>query len=94
MTVAREFAAEIDSVESRLMEAAREGSDATRRDRLRVDANSLVLRTAQAALTAAKGAGFVAGHPVERLVRESLFFLVWSCPQAVADAQLCDLSGG
>jgi len=94
VTVAREFAAEIDSVESRLMEAAREGSDATRRDRLRVDANSLVLRTAQAALTAAKGAGFVAGHPVERLVRESLFFLVWSCPQAVADAQLCDLSGG
>jgi hypothetical protein len=41
-----------------------------------------VLRAGQAALTASKGAGFVAGHPAERLVRESMFFLVWSCPQS------------
>jgi hypothetical protein len=53
-----------------------------------------VVRAAQAALTATKGAGYVTGHPVERLVRESLFFLVWSCPQAVTDAFLCDLTAG
>lgn len=92
-TVAREFAAEIEALESRVLLAARDGIDPAARDRLRVDATSLVLRTAQASLTAAKGAGFVAGHPAERLVRESLFFLVWSCPQAVADAVLCDLAG-
>jgi len=92
-TVAREFGPEIEALESRVLLAARDGIDPAARDRLRVDATSLVLRTAQASLTAAKGAGFVAGHPAERLVRESLFFLVWSCPQAVADAVLCDLAG-
>lgn len=92
--VASEFAAEIAALEARLLCAAATGLEPEGRDRLRADANSLVVRTAQAALTASKGAGFVTGHPVERLVRESLFFLVWSCPQAVSDAVLCDLAGG
>jgi butyryl-CoA dehydrogenase len=55
---------------------------------LRSRANSLVLRAAHAYLTAAKGAGFVAGHPAERAVREATFFLVWSCPQPVQTAAL------
>jgi len=92
--VAAEFTAEIDAVESRLMNGVASGIEPADRDRLRADANSLVVRAAQAALTASKGAGYVTGHPVERLVRESLFFLVWSCPQAVADAFLCDLTAG
>jgi hypothetical protein len=85
--------AEADALASQLAEAAASGIDAAARDRLRTDANGLVVRSAQAALTATKGAGFVRGHPVERLVRESLFFLVWSCPQAVATATLCELAG-
>lgn len=60
---------------------------------LRRKANSLVLRVTQAALQAAKGAGFVDGHPAGRWAREALFFLVWSCPQAVVEANLCDLAG-
>ena len=60
---------------------------------LRTRANGLVVRAAQAALTASKGAGFVAGHPAERLVREASFFLVWSCPHAVSAAVLCELAG-
>jgi alkylation response protein AidB-like acyl-CoA dehydrogenase len=84
---------EADSVAVQLAIAAASGTDAAARDRLRTDANGLVVRAAQAALTATKGAGFVRGHPVERLVRESLFFLVWSCPQAVATATLCELAG-
>lgn len=55
---------------------------------VRQRANSLVLRSAQAWLAATKGAGFVSGHPAERAVRESMFFLVWSCPQPVLDANL------
>lgn len=78
---------------ARLEKAAAGGISPEARDQLRGEANSLVVRTAQAALTASKGAGFVAGHPAERLVRESLFFLVWSCPQTVADAMLCNLAG-
>jgi alkylation response protein AidB-like acyl-CoA dehydrogenase len=60
---------------------------------LRFRANSLALRATQAALTAAKGTGYVAGHPAGRWCREALFFLVWSCPQPVANAALCDLAG-
>ena len=55
---------------------------------IRRRANSLVLRATQAQLAASKGAGFVAGHPAEREVREALFFLVWSCPQPVLSAAL------
>jgi alkylation response protein AidB-like acyl-CoA dehydrogenase len=85
------LAAKAEDVWSRLLTAT--AAAAVDRDRLRADANSLVVRAAQAALTATKGAGFVVGHPAERLVRESLFFLVWSCPQAVSTAVLCDLAG-
>lgn len=60
---------------------------------IRHQANGLVLRTTQAALQAAKGAGYVQGHPAGRWAREALFFLVWSCPQEVVDANLCDFAG-
>lgn len=55
---------------------------------LRTRANSLVLRAAQAYLTACKGTGFVKGHPAERTLREASFFLVWSCPTPVQQAAL------
>jgi alkylation response protein AidB-like acyl-CoA dehydrogenase len=60
---------------------------------LRTRANSLALRASQAALAAAKGAGYVIGHPAGRWCREALFFLVWSCPQPVLAANLCELAG-
>jgi alkylation response protein AidB-like acyl-CoA dehydrogenase len=55
---------------------------------LRVQATQLALQSTQAALTVAKGAGFVAPHPVERWVRQALFFLVWSCPRSVSEGLL------
>jgi alkylation response protein AidB-like acyl-CoA dehydrogenase len=60
-------------------------------DQLRHRANSLAIRAAQAWLAATKGAGYTTGHPAERAVRESLFFLVWSCPQSVLENHLNDL---
>lgn len=60
---------------------------------LRSSANQIALRASQAALIAAKGAGFIAGHPAGRWCREALFFLVWSCPPAVVNSTLCDLAG-
>jgi alkylation response protein AidB-like acyl-CoA dehydrogenase len=60
---------------------------------LRQRANSLALRSTQAALVTAKGAGYMLGHPVGRWCREALFFLVWSCPQPVVSANLCELAG-
>jgi alkylation response protein AidB-like acyl-CoA dehydrogenase len=59
---------------------------------LRAGANALVLRATQAALTAAKGAGFLRGHPAQRWARQALFFLVWSCPRPTAEAMLAFLS--
>lgn len=88
--VAEALRAEAAAIATRLRRAATD--EAEDRDHLRADANGLVIRAAQAALTATKGAGFVAGHPAERLVREAHFFLVWSCPQTVAGITLCDLS--
>ena len=63
------------------------------KDTVRQRANTFVLRATQAALSAAKGTGFVIGHPAGRWCREALFFLVWSCPQPVAAANLCQLAG-
>jgi alkylation response protein AidB-like acyl-CoA dehydrogenase len=63
------------------------------KETLRQRANSLALRASQAALTAAKGSGYVVGHPAGRWCREALFFLVWSCPQPVAAANMCELAG-
>lgn len=59
----------------------------------RARSNSIALRATQAALAAAKGTGYVVGHPTGRWCREALFFLVWSCPQPVLEANLCELAG-
>ena len=69
------------------------GESACTNEELRTRANSFALRATQSALIAAKGSGFVAGHPVGRWCQEALFFLVWSCPQVVRDASLCELVG-
>ncbi|MCI0334211.1 MAG: acyl-CoA/acyl-ACP dehydrogenase [Planctomycetes bacterium] len=63
------------------------------KESLRQRANSLALRATQASLAAAKGSGYVVGHPAGRWCREALFFLVWSCPQPVAAANMCELAG-
>jgi alkylation response protein AidB-like acyl-CoA dehydrogenase len=86
--LARDAAAAVDD----LLALAAGNAACTPAD-LRYRANSLALRATQAALTAAKGAGYVSGHPAGRWCREALFFLVWSCPQPVAAAALCDLAG-
>lgn len=56
---------------------------------LRKRSNDLALNSTQAALVAAKGVGFASNHDVGRWCREAMFFLVWSCPQSVAQAHLC-----
>jgi alkylation response protein AidB-like acyl-CoA dehydrogenase len=54
----------------------------------------LAVRATQAALVAAKGAGFVVPHPAQRWARQALFFLVWSCPRPVVDQLLAGLTAG
>lgn len=80
------------SVRDLLMNLAH-GDETGSRQELRGRANSLVVRATQAALTAAKGSGYVVGHPAGRWCCEALFFLVWSCPQEVLAANLCEFAG-
>lgn len=91
--ITAELEKEACEIEATLFEAATYGIRTQERNLLRQRANTLVTRTSQAALTASKGAGFVQGHPIERLIRESMFFLVWSCPQSVTESLLCDFAG-
>jgi alkylation response protein AidB-like acyl-CoA dehydrogenase len=83
---------ELDQARADLLALA-EGNSSCTSESIRTQANSLVLRSTQAALAAAKGTGFVVGHPAGRWCREALFFLVWSCPQPVMAANLCELAG-
>ena len=91
--IAAALGAEATAIGAEIARAAETGIGPEARDALRTRATGLALRATQAALTAAKGAGFVVGHPAERLVREACFFLVWSCPPAVAGSVLCTLAG-
>jgi len=84
--------AEHDELRATLLSAAAD-QPVCSPDVLRTRANSLALRAAQASLAAAKGTGYVRGHPAGRWCREALFFLVWSCPQPVTAANLCELAG-
>jgi alkylation response protein AidB-like acyl-CoA dehydrogenase len=59
---------------------------------VRKKANDMALHSTQSAMAVAKGAGFMRDHPVERWCREAMFFLVWSCPQGVAEAHLCSMA--
>lgn len=92
LAAAENLRAEHGDLDSQLM-AALQGVAVCSQEELRSRANSLVLRSTQAALTAAKGSGYVVGHPAGRWCREALFFLVWSCPQPVMAAALCELAG-
>jgi len=50
---------------------------------VRVEINDLVSRLALSLMNVLKGSGYVASHPGQRLVREAMFFLVWSAPVSV-----------
>jgi butyryl-CoA dehydrogenase len=76
-----------------LVAQARGDANAVSPAQIRTQANSLVLRSTQAYLTARKGTGFLRTEPAQRWARQALFFLVWSCPTPVAQAAIRDLAG-
>jgi alkylation response protein AidB-like acyl-CoA dehydrogenase len=83
----------LEKAQNELERLATEGGSAEAATALRGRANTLVLQTTQAALTASKGTGFVRPHPAQRWARQALFFLVWSCPWPAAAATLAYLTG-
>ena len=63
------------------------------KESIRQRANSLVLRATQAALAAAKGTGYVVGHPAGRWCREALFFLGVELPAAGGGGEFVRVGG-
>ncbi|GJM24848.1 MAG: hypothetical protein DHS20C16_12630 [Phycisphaerae bacterium] len=55
---------------------------------IRVRVNDILVRAAMVALTLSKGSGFLMDRPIQRHVREALFFLVWSAPEVVQTGTL------
>ncbi|QDT89177.1 acyl-CoA dehydrogenase family protein [Gimesia algae] len=83
------FNAECEGISAEMFKTLKAGTlNGGFSEKIRGQANSLVLRASQALLAAVKGAGFVKGHPAERAIREAMFFLVWSCPQPVVHANM------
>lgn len=90
--IAEKMQEDVDQLHTALVALTTNSPTSTTAADLRQHANSLVLRSTQAALSAAKGAGFLSSHPTGRWAREALFFLVWSCPQPIVTANLCELA--
>jgi len=91
-TIAVALRADWDQTRQHLTEFA-DGEANCDKDQLRMECNQLAMRATQASLAAAKGTGYLVGHPAGRWCREALFFLIWSCPQPVMAAHLCQLAG-
>lgn len=68
--------------------AARSDDAAAVAASVRGRANDLALRITHSAVTLYKGSALLADHPAQRLAREALFLLVWSCPSPVVDCTL------
>jgi len=68
--------------------------DPTTSARLRGACNELALRASHAAVALYKGTALLADHPAQRLAREAMFLLVWSCPDPVIDCTVNLLSNG
>lgn len=90
--VVSQLAEEGRSLEQAMFAASRGEPGAWSAEQIRLRANSYVTRLAQSSLAAAKGTGFVSGHPAERAIREAMFFYVWSCPQSVVHGNLHELA--
>lgn len=71
-----------------LCQPGREADAAAASPRLRGSCNDLTLRATHAAVTLYKGTALLADHPAQRLAREALFLLVWSCPNPVIDCTI------
>jgi alkylation response protein AidB-like acyl-CoA dehydrogenase len=67
--------------------------DAADAPRLRGACNDLAVRITHAAVALYKGTALLSNHPAQRLAREAMFLLVWSCPDPVIDCTVELLSG-
>lgn len=70
----------------------REAEVAANAGRLRGVCNDLAVRLTEVCVALYKGSSLLADHPAQRLAREAMFLLVWSCPSPVVDCTVDLLS--
>jgi alkylation response protein AidB-like acyl-CoA dehydrogenase len=85
--------AEVRQEVQALSQPGREAEAGQANARLRGACNELALRVTHAAIAMYKGTALLLDHPAQRLAREAMFLLVWSCPNPVIDCTVDLLSG-
>jgi alkylation response protein AidB-like acyl-CoA dehydrogenase len=91
------FSEQLESLRSRTIELCqpgREADAAAAAPALRGACNDLAVRITQSAVALYKGSALLLDHPAQRLAREAMFLLVWSCPDAVIDCTVNALAQG
>jgi alkylation response protein AidB-like acyl-CoA dehydrogenase len=94
-TAAARFESHLHELRGRIMDLSQPGreADATAAaPEIRSECNDLALRITHASVALYKGTALLAGHPAQRLAREAMFLLVWSCPNPVIDCTIDLLS--
>jgi alkylation response protein AidB-like acyl-CoA dehydrogenase len=89
------FAQQLQELRQEIAALCQPGREADASDanaRLRGACNDLALRCTHAAIALYKGAALLQSHPAQRLSREAMFLLVWSCPNPVIDCTIDLLS--
>jgi alkylation response protein AidB-like acyl-CoA dehydrogenase len=88
-TTASSFQQQLDALRQEVLELCRAAATSPPAGgaaaQLRGRCNDLALRITAAAVAIYKGSGLLLDHPAQRLAREALFLLVWSCPEPVVD---------
>jgi butyryl-CoA dehydrogenase len=82
------FGRQWDELHDAVIAAGESVPSAERLAELRSDCTNLALRIAHAAVAIYKGAALLEQHPAQRLAREAMFLLVWSCPDPVIECTL------
>jgi butyryl-CoA dehydrogenase len=88
------FGEQIEQLHTRVLAACAPRSDPSVIPLLRGECNELALRVTHAAVALYKGNALLRSHPAQRLARQAMFLLVWSCPDPVIDCTVDLLADG
>jgi alkylation response protein AidB-like acyl-CoA dehydrogenase len=93
ISLAARFNERLSELRGEILEICRSGRETDAGPALRAACNDLTLRITQSLVTLRKGSALLLDDPAQRLAREALFFLVWSCPDPVIDCTIDLLRG-
>jgi alkylation response protein AidB-like acyl-CoA dehydrogenase len=89
------FAEQFQDIRRRVIEACQPSNEPSAPiiAALRGQCHDLAVRVTHAAVALYKGSALLLDNPIQRFARESMFLLVWSCPDPVVDCTVAELAG-